>query len=103
MIPVEVGKPTVWRQLFDLTLNEESLLVNLDLVSEHRDKSKIREEACKLLATRRYSTKVRPRSFWKGDLVWMMRNNAWKNEVKFLSNWEGPFRIQEVATRGRTT
>jgi len=25
MIPVEVGKPTVRRQMFDLTLNEESL------------------------------------------------------------------------------
>jgi len=43
MIPVEVGKPTVRRQMFDLTQNEESLSVNLDLVNELRDKSKIRE------------------------------------------------------------
>jgi len=32
MIPVEVAEPTIRRQMFDLTLNEESLPVNLDLV-----------------------------------------------------------------------
>jgi len=56
MIPVEVGEPTIRKQMFDLTLNEESLAVNLDLVSKLRDKSKIRETACKLQASRRYNT-----------------------------------------------
>jgi len=41
MIPIELGEPTFRRQMFDLTLNEESLSVILDLVSELRDKSKI--------------------------------------------------------------
>jgi len=63
MIPVEVGEPTIRRQMFDLTLNEESLAVNLDLVSELRDKSKIGETACKLRASRRYNTKVQLRTF----------------------------------------
>jgi len=80
MIPVEVVEPTIRRQMFDLTLNEESLPVNLDLVSEFRDKSRIREAACKVRASRRYNTKVRPRSFQKGDLVWKMRSDARKNE-----------------------
>jgi len=69
MIPVEVGEPTVRRHMFDLTLNEESLSVNLDLVNELRHKSKIREAACKLRAAKRYNTKVRLRSFQKGNLV----------------------------------
>jgi len=51
MIPVEVAEPTIRRQMFDLTLNEESLVVNLDLVSEFRDKSRIREAACKARAS----------------------------------------------------
>jgi len=55
--------------MFDLTLNEESLSVNLYLVNELRDKSKIREAACKLQAMRQYNTKVWPMSFHKGDLV----------------------------------
>jgi len=32
-------------------------------------------------------------SFQKRDLVWRMRRDARKNEGKFSSNWEGPFRI----------
>jgi len=100
MITVEEAEPTIRRQMFDLTLNEESLAVNLDLVSELRDKSKIREAACKARASRRYNTKVRPRGFQKGDLVWRMRSDARKNEGKFSSNWEGPFRVWEVAQGG---
>jgi len=47
----------------DLNLNKESLLVGLDLIDEFRDKSRIREEACKVRAARRYNSKVKPRSF----------------------------------------
>jgi len=93
MILVDVGEPSIRRQLFDLSLNKESLSVGLDLINELRDKSKIREASCKLRATRRYNTKVRPRNFHKGDLVWMMRSNARKADGKFSSNWEGPFRV----------
>jgi len=100
MILVEVGELSIRRQLFDLSLNQESLAVRLDLINEFRDKSKIREAACKLKATRRYNTKVRPRSFYKGDLVWRMRSNARKSDDKFSSNWEGPFRIREVGEGG---
>jgi len=100
MIPIEVGEPTIQRQMFDLTLNEKSLVVNLDLVSELRDKSKIWEIACKLRVSRRYNTKVRPRSFQKEDLVWRMRNDMRKSEGKFSANWEGPFRVREVAKGG---
>ena len=86
MIPVEVGEPSIRRQLFDLSLNKESLAVRLDLINELRDKSKICEAACKLRATRRYNTKVRTRSFHKGDLIWRMRSNARKTDDKFSSN-----------------
>ena len=72
--------------MFDLTLNEESLAANLDLVSEFRDKTRIQEAACKIRVSRRYNTKVWPKNFQKGDLVWRMRTNARKNEGKFSSN-----------------
>jgi len=48
MILVEVGEPSLRRQLFDLFINQESLSIGLDLLNELRDKSKIREAACKL-------------------------------------------------------
>jgi len=72
--------------MFDLTLNEESLTVNLDLVSECRDKSRIREITCKVRASRRYNTKVRPGIFQKGDIGWRMRSDTRKNEGKFSFN-----------------
>jgi len=100
MIPVEVGEPSIRRQLFDLSLNKESLAVKIDLLNELHDKSKIRKAACKLRAARRYNTKVRPRSFHNGDLVWRLRSNAKKTDDKFSSNWEGPFRIREVREGG---
>jgi len=37
MIPMEVGEPTLRRQLTDMNLNNESLAVNLDVISELRD------------------------------------------------------------------
>jgi len=86
--------------MFDLTLNEESVAVNLNLVSEFCDKSRIREAAYKIQTSRRYNTKVRSRSFQKGYLVWRMHSDAKKNEGKFSSNWEGPFRVREVAKGG---
>jgi len=94
MISVEVGEPSIRCQLFDLSLNKESLL------NELRDKRKIREATCKLRASRRYNSKVQPRSFHQGDLVWRMRSNARKSDGKFSSNWEGPFRIREVGEGG---
>jgi len=86
--------------MFDLTLNEESLAVNLDLVSGFRDKSRIQEAVCKIRASRRINSKVRLRSFQKEDLVWRMRSDARKSEGKFSFNWEGPFRVREVAKGG---
>jgi len=60
MILVEVGVLTLRRQLADLLMNNESLAANLDLISELRDKARIRDEARKLRAARRYNSKVNP-------------------------------------------
>jgi len=100
MIPVEVGIPTLRRQLIDLSLNNESLAARIDIINELRDKARIRDEAGKLRATRRYNSKVNPRCFHPGDLVWRMRSGARQKEGKFSSNWEGPFRIRETASKG---
>jgi len=63
MVPIEVGEPFLQRQTLDLDLNKESLLTGPDFINELRDKSTIREEACKIRATRTYNSKVKPRNF----------------------------------------
>ena len=52
LIPVEVGESSIRRQLFELSLNQESLAVELDLINELHDKSKIRKATYNLRATR---------------------------------------------------
>lgn len=96
MILIEVGELSLWRQSLDQDLNKESLLVGLDVINELRNKSRIREEACKLRAARRYNSKVKPRNFKKWDLVWRMCSDTRKAEGKFSSNWEGSFRIVDT-------
>jgi len=83
-----------------LNFNKESLLVRLDLINKFKEKRRIREDACKVQAARRYNSKVKPRSFQKGDFVWQMRSDARKNEGRFSSNWEGPFRVLNTTTSG---
>jgi len=39
MLPVEVREPTMRRQLEHMSLNNESLATNLDVISELRDKA----------------------------------------------------------------
>jgi len=100
MITVEVGEPSHKRQLFDLSLNQESLSVRLDLLNELRDNSKIHETAYKLQAAKWYNNKVRSRSFQKGDLVWRMLSEVRKTDEKFSFILESPFLIQDVTAEG---
>jgi len=100
MIPVEVGEPTIRRQLERMDLNNENLMISLDTISKLRERAQIREQASKARAARRYNTKVKPRSFHPGDLVWRMRSDVRKNDDKFSANWEGPFHISAIAGKG---
>nr|KYP44268.1 Gypsy retrotransposon integrase-like protein 1 [Cajanus cajan] len=69
MILVEVGEPSHRRLNFDESQNEEQLRLNLDLLDETRECAKVQKEACKIRASRRYNSKLKPRSFHEGDLV----------------------------------
>nr|KYP73955.1 Transposon Ty3-I Gag-Pol polyprotein [Cajanus cajan] len=97
MIPVEVGETSHRCQAFNSEQNAQELATDLDLVDELRDEAQIREEACKLRASRRYNTRVRPRSFRVGDLVWRLLGEARKDtsDGKLAPTWGGPFRVVE--------
>jgi len=70
MIPVELGEAS-WRQeRFGEQNNDDNLRADLDLVQEMLEEARIRAEAAKMRAARRYNTWVRRRAFQKGDLVW---------------------------------
>jgi len=86
MIPNEIGEPSLRKQLFDLSMNNESLTMNLDWLKKFKDKAHIRDEAYKIGASKRYNSKVKPRKFYQVDLVWRMRSKARKTKGKLLAN-----------------
>jgi len=88
MLPVEVGETTLRRQMDNLKINEECMKTELDLLEELREKVRIQEEANKQQTVRRYNSKVKPRAFRSGNLVWRMTRDARKDatEGKFAPN-----------------
>nr|KYP34871.1 Uncharacterized protein Mb2253c family [Cajanus cajan] len=102
MILVKVREPSHRQLTFDTTQNTEALRIDLDLIDEIRQCAQVQEEACKLISSRRYNSKLKPRSFREGDLVWRAVGEARKDTSvgKFVANWEGPFRISECLHNG---
>jgi len=86
MIPVEIGKPSLHRELYDPVQNHQNMNTHLDLLPELREKAQIRNLAAKQRAARKYNANLHPRSFAKGDLVWRMASSARKKDVKFSAN-----------------
>ncbi|RDX93433.1 hypothetical protein CR513_24313, partial [Mucuna pruriens] len=92
MIPVEIGEPSPWSALFELTENEDELRANLDLLQEVKEIAHIREYTAKIRVARRYDQKVISRSFKNRDLVLRkITQNVGAN--KLTPMWERPFRI----------
>jgi len=100
MIPVEIGEPSLRRELYDSAHNHQNMATHLDLLPELRGKTQIRNLVAKQRAAGKYNANLCPRSFAKGDLVWRMASSARKKDGKFSSNLDGPYRIREDAGGG---
>ena len=97
VIPVEIGEPTLRVEYYDEKTNNSRLQANLDLLEEKREVAYVRAEAYKQRAAQYYNSRVRARSFQKGDLV--LRKIQTPGH-KLGPNWEGPYRVEEVIGRG---
>jgi len=86
MIPVEIGEPSLRRELYDPTHNHQNMALHLDLLPELREKAQIRNLAAKQRAARKYNANLHPRSFVVRDLVWRMASSARKKGGKFFAN-----------------
>jgi len=83
MIPVEIGEPSLCRELYDPTHNHQNMATHLDLLPEHIEKAHIRNLDAKRRAARKYNANLCPRSFAIRDLVWRMAGSARKKDAKF--------------------
>lgn len=54
------------------------------------------------MVERRYNTKVQPRSFQEGDLVWRKPGEARRTipHGKLATKWEGPFKVMKALSNG---
>nr|KYP41659.1 Retrovirus-related Pol polyprotein from transposon 17.6 [Cajanus cajan] len=102
MIPVEVGEPSLRRTQFDEDSNRETLNVEMDLVDEAREQALVNMEACRTRLAKKIRTKVKPREFQAGDLVWRVTGEARKDKAqgKLAPNWDSPFRIMHNLKNG---
>jgi len=80
MIPVEIGETSIRQTHFEPIPNEACMNTHLDLLVEWRERAHIQDMATKLRATRKYNSKLDPRSFHKGDLVWRLTSKARKHQ-----------------------
>ncbi|XP_012858055.1 PREDICTED: uncharacterized protein LOC105977295 [Erythranthe guttata] len=97
--PVEIGEPS-WRITnYDPTANEEAMRGSLDLVDELREVAYIRQQMYKSRMAKAYNSKVRPRSFQVGDLVFR-KAEASHPIGKLDPKWEGPYKITKVVNTG---
>ena len=94
---MEIGEESVRRQFFDLTLNDNLIREDLDLLNEDREITHIHEQALKDRIAKGYDKSVRRRSFQVGDLVMRKAYIGGKNSKygKLAPNWEGPYRTIE--------
>jgi len=60
MIPVEIGEPSMGRELYGPTHNHQNMAIHLDLLPELREKAQIRNLAAKQRAARKYNTNLCP-------------------------------------------
>ena len=96
MISVEVEEPCL-RIIFRST-SSQALRKEVDLASEVREMTHIREKALKQRIANRYNSAIIPWIFQEGDLV-LRRANIGPPSLgqgKLAANWEDPYRVVKV-------
>nr|GEU88877.1 reverse transcriptase domain-containing protein [Tanacetum cinerariifolium] len=70
VIPTKIGMPTYRTAAVDVVSNDEELLLNLNLLEEHRERAAICEAKAKLKMTKYYNARVRGVTFKPDDFVY---------------------------------
>jgi len=79
--------------------SNEERKVNLDLLDEVREETRIKAEALKRRVEYKHNSKLKPRHFQVVDLV-MRKAHPYQLENKLSPKWTGPFRVTEALGNG---
>ncbi|XP_072061951.1 uncharacterized protein [Arachis hypogaea] len=102
MIPVEISQGSIRTNHFKDGVNSQTRKTELDTLEKVRDEARIRSEAMQKIIRNKYNKRVRPWTLQQGYLV-LRRLEDVQNppgQGKLIANWEGPFRITKVHSRG---
>nr|KYP33016.1 hypothetical protein KK1_046184 [Cajanus cajan] len=99
MIPIKIAEPSVRSICFTEEESEQGRRVDLDLITETREKARINQVAAQRRAAFKYNTKVVPRDFVVGDLV-LKRAQLTQLTNKLSPKWVGPYKIDDVVGKG---
>ncbi|XP_075650114.1 uncharacterized protein LOC142620667 [Castanea sativa] len=99
VIPLETRFPTLRRNSFTLSSNDNLLEETLDLIEERQENAMVQLAYYQHKLKQGYDSHVKLRPLTPGDLVLRKvlgtaKNLAWG---KLGPNWEGPYRITSVA------
>ncbi|XP_070045666.1 uncharacterized protein [Nicotiana tomentosiformis] len=99
LIPIEVGEPTLIYSQTNNESNEEAMLINLELLEEHRDLAHVRMAAEKQRMERYNNRRANFRYFKVGDLVLRkVTQSTWElNAGKLGPTCEGTYRISAIS------
>nr|KYP44428.1 Gypsy retrotransposon integrase-like protein 1 [Cajanus cajan] len=99
MIPIEIVEPSVRTTTFSEEESDQGRRVDLDLITETRERARISQVAAKRRAAFKYNTKVIPRDFVVGDLV-LKRAQLTQMRNKLSPKWVSPYKIDDVVGKG---
>ncbi|XP_070056539.1 uncharacterized protein [Nicotiana tomentosiformis] len=102
LILVEVGEPTLRYFQANEEANNEAMLVNLELIDEHRDLAHIKTTSQKKRIERYYNRRANLRYFKVGDLVLrkVTQNTRELNAGKLGPTWEGLYQVSTITGKG---
>ena len=99
MIPLEIHESSPRFLGFVAEESNEERKVNLDLIDEAREETRIKDEVMKRRVERQYNSKVKLRQFQVGDLV-MRKAHLYELENKLSPKWTGPFKVIKAKGNG---
>lgn len=102
MMPMEIGLPTTWTDMFNVEKNDQLLFKHLDLVEENCDVALVKLANYQQKISRGYNKGIKNREFIPGDLVLkkVLGNTRDPTMGKLGPTWEGPYRVASIAGIG---
>jgi hypothetical protein len=98
--PLELIEPSLRVSTYSSEVNAEERNTDLELITELRDKARVRVMEYQRRVKRAFDRHVAPRHFQAGDLVLRKVEATGKHVGKLEPNWDGPYRVTAVRGKG---